>query len=131
MLLVSFKTCAAPGLSPAIVSVGPHSEISGRTWTTAAGPPYTITDNVPARVPAGPPEIGQSTIVMPFGPNAVSISRRNGTPTVQVLSSSLIAPPASSLRPEHLSARRYAIATLPARGRRCLCACSAHRYASP
>ena len=52
-----------------------------------------MTDSVPARAPGGPPEIGQSTIVTPLAPNAASISRRNGTPTVQVLTNSVIALP--------------------------------------
>src|SRR5437660_7662783 len=82
MLLVSFKTCAAPGLLPAMVTVGPHEAISGRTLSIAAGSADTITDSVPVHAPAGPPATGQSTTMMPFGAKAASTSRKNGTPTV-------------------------------------------------
>ena len=44
-----------------------------------------------ARAPGGPPEIGQSTTVTPRAAIACSISRTNGTPTAQVLTSSFIA----------------------------------------
>ena len=93
MLLVSFSTCAAPGLSPATVNVRPHSEIIGRIRSTAAGSPETMTDKVPARAPGGPPEIGQSTTVTPRAAIARSISCTNGTPTVQVLTSSFMVVP--------------------------------------
>jgi hypothetical protein len=52
-----------------------------------------MTDNVPARAPAGPPEIGQLTTVMPCAAIACSISATNGTPTVQVFTSSFMALP--------------------------------------
>ena len=108
MLLVSFKTCAAPGLLPAMVTVGPHEAISGRTLPIAAGSPDTITDSVPVRAPAGPPEIGQSTIKIPFGATAASTSRKNGTPTVQVFSSTLIALPAARPSGPSTAARKAA-----------------------
>lgn len=76
-LLVSFSTCAAPGLSPATVTVGPHSDSSGIIFSTVAGSPDTMTDRVPAAAPEGPPEMGQSTIVTPRGVIAASTSRRN------------------------------------------------------
>ncbi len=91
-----------------MVGVWPHSEISGRTFSTAAGSPDTITDRVPARAPAGPPEIGQSTIVTPFGASAASTSRRNGTPTVQVFNSTFIARPAASPSGPNTAARKAA-----------------------
>ena len=52
-----------------------------------------MTDNVPARAPGGPPEIGQSTTVTPRAAIARSISFTKGTPTVQVLIKSFIALP--------------------------------------
>ena len=108
ILFVSFSTCAAPGLSPAIVKVRPHNEIIGFTRSTAAGSPDTITDNVPARAPGGPPEIGQSTTVTPCAAMACSISRTNGTPIVQVLTSSFIARPLVSPSSPNATARNDA-----------------------
>ena len=67
-----------------MVSVLPHSDIKGRTRSIASGAPETITDSVPARAPAGPPEIGQSTTVTPRAAIASSTSFTKGTPTVQV-----------------------------------------------
>ena len=106
--MVSFNTCAAPGLSPATVSVPPHNEINGMIRSIAAVSPETMTDNVPARAPAGPPEIGQSTTVTPRAAIAASISFTNGTPIVQVLTSSFIAEPLSSPSAPNATSRKAA-----------------------
>ena len=66
-----------------------------------------MTDSVPARAPGGPPEIGQSTTVTPCAAAACSISFTNGTPTVQVLTSSFIALPGDkAVSAEHDRAER-------------------------
>jgi len=108
MLFVSFSTCAAPALSPATVSVLPHSAISGRTVSTVAGSPETMTDSVPARAPGGPPEIGQSTTVTPRAFIACSTSFTKGTPTVQVLTSTFMALPWISPSSPNATARNAA-----------------------
>jgi hypothetical protein len=67
-----------------------------------------MTDKVPARAPGGPPEIGQSTIVTPCAVIACSISLTNGTPIVQVLTSSLIALPLARPSAPNVTARNAA-----------------------
>jgi hypothetical protein len=63
---------------------------------------------VPARAPGGPPEIGQSTTVTPRAAIAASISFTNGTPMVQVLTSSFIAAPLSSRSAPNATSRNAA-----------------------
>ena len=68
--------------------------MNGFTRSISAAVPETITDKVPARAPAGPPEIGQSTILTPG--KVASISRMNFTPTVQVFTRVFIRLPRAS-----------------------------------
>ena len=47
ILLVSFMSCPAPGLSPATTTLGPHRSNTGRSCSTVSGLPATIVVNVP------------------------------------------------------------------------------------
>ena len=82
-----FMIWAAPGFTPAVTTVGPHNRNMGISLASSDGLPETMTASVPARAPTGPPLIGASITVMPLAAQAVSITLRNGAPTVQVLTS--------------------------------------------
>ena len=87
--------CAAPGLSPAITTVGPHRRKTGSSTATFSASPDTITASVPACAPVTAPLIGASITVTPAAAQACSISARKGAPAVHVLTSVRNAVPAT------------------------------------
>ena len=67
-LFTSFITCAWPGCSPSTKTRLPIRRSKGRSVLTAAGAPAAIIASVPARAPAWPPLIGESTMLTPRAP---------------------------------------------------------------
>ena len=83
-LFTSFITCAWPGSSPSTKTRRPIRSSQGRSVATAAGAPAASMASVPARAPAGPPLIGESTMADAAGASAVAMRCDGARPMVDI-----------------------------------------------